>query len=209
MFQNIKVIDFKKALLDKLNGYDDCEITSIGKVQGKADGLINPYVVLLKNTARNNEEKFLPSFQDDVSKLEPPTKEESNKQSALVGGTYAIQLQLKKPVDDGTFFRFVVVNQANEEKAKFWFTKSISGDIYTVTACFTDERYSWIQLYVEVDVEVDETEGTNRYYPTEAYMSTYSLKMTTDQCRDIIRYFTEASEVCDVITKFFKKEAIK
>ena len=78
MFQNIKVKDFKKILLEKLDGYDDYEITSIGKVQGKADGLINPYVVLLKNTARNNEEKFLPSFQDDVSKLEPPTKEESN-----------------------------------------------------------------------------------------------------------------------------------
>ncbi len=65
MFQNIKVKNFKKALLEKLNEYDDCEILSIGKVQGKADGMINPYVFYIRNTIDKKEKRiYLPSFED-------------------------------------------------------------------------------------------------------------------------------------------------
>lgn len=64
MIKNIKVKDFKTALFEKLKNYDDYEITSIGKVQGKADGMINPYVVFLKHSSGKNEEIYLPSFED-------------------------------------------------------------------------------------------------------------------------------------------------
>lgn len=207
MFQNIKVKDFKKILLEKLDGYDNFEITSIGKVQGKADGLINPFVWHLKDSTRNEEKDiFLPSFQDEVPEPQPTAKEKTNEQTSLSNRGYTIQLQLKKETNDGTFFRFSVVNQANEEKAVFWFEKSNNGDIYAVYARFTDKRYSWIQLYIDVDYE-----ETNKFYPTKIYIldTNHSIKMTADQCRDIITYFTEANDVCNVITKFFKKGAIK
>lgn len=64
MLQNIKVKEFENALLEKLNGYDDFEILSIGKVQGDADGLINPYVMLLKDSTGRNQNIYLPSFED-------------------------------------------------------------------------------------------------------------------------------------------------
>ena len=138
----------------------------------------------------------LPSVKDKLS----------NEQFAPAIDTYTIQLQLKKPKpsNDSVFFRYAVVNSKNEEKAIFWFEESNNGNIYTVYARFTDERYSWIQLFVEVD----DAEGTDRYYPTEVYMDTYSMKMNADQCRDIIRYFTEAAAVCDTINEFFKDRKV-
>lgn len=64
MFKNIKVNDFKVILLDKLSEYDDCEILSIGKVQGKAGEYENPYVIHLKDSSGNMKDIFIPSLYD-------------------------------------------------------------------------------------------------------------------------------------------------
>lgn len=107
-----------------------------------------------------------------------------------------------KIVNDGRFYRFWVLDESDNQKADFWFTETDSGDIYTVASNFTDERYSWIHLYVSVESNAK----NGRFYPDGAYMETSSLKMTSDECRDIIRCFEEASEVCDFITNFFKHQ---
>lgn len=66
MFKNIKVNDFKAILLDKLSEYDDCEIVSIGKVQGTADGLVNPYVISLRGASVGQyKDIYVPSFEDE------------------------------------------------------------------------------------------------------------------------------------------------
>lgn len=117
---------------------------------------------------------------------------------------FKIVCELQKKVEDGTFFRFAV-KKNEEEKALFWFTLFDNKNIYIVNAKFTAKEYSWISLYIKIEHQLN----TERYYPSYAYMETYSLKMDSNKCRDIIKCFEEASCICDIITDFFKNRMME
>lgn len=116
---------------------------------------------------------------------------------------FTIHKELEKENDNGaikgTFYRYSV-KKDNKPKAMFWFTKAFDGSIYSVSSRFIDEHYKWIELFVEDDYDIK----NEKHYPTGVvYMQTSSLRMSPDQCRDVIRYFEEASKICELISDFF------
>lgn len=108
-------------------------------------------------------------------------------------GTYKIECEKELK---GTFFRYCV-KEDNNAIAQLWYSRiENSNDILNISARFTDERYSWIHLYIDID--------DNNYQPSEIYMDTYGLKMTVDECREKIKQLEEASKVCELLNDFIK-----
>lgn len=64
LIKNITVQKFLEELKTKLAGFENYEVVSTGKVQGKAGGYENPYVIHLKDSSGNMKDIFIPSLYD-------------------------------------------------------------------------------------------------------------------------------------------------